>query len=75
MLELLIARCARIHTLDENGENVLFATARNGSPQCVRVLHHAGADPNSQNWHGMIALMIAAEYGSTENMAIFAHPP
>lgn len=68
ILEILIARGAKIHAMDEQGENALFAAARNGSPQCVKALLQHGADPNSRNWHGMTALMIAAEYGSIENI-------
>ena len=70
MLELLLTRGARIHAIGPQGEDVLFATARNGPPQCLQVLLKHGADPNSRNWHGMTALMIAAEYGSIDNIRL-----
>lgn len=70
MLELLLARGARIHTIGPQGEDVLFATARNGNPKCLQVLLQHGADPNSRNWHGMTALMIAAEFGSIDNIRL-----
>jgi ankyrin repeat protein len=70
LLELLIARGARIHALNREGVDALFETARQGNPQSVKVLLQRGANPNSRDPSGTTAMMMAAEYGSVENVRL-----
>jgi uncharacterized protein len=60
-LRLLLARGARLNSQDLDGNTALMVAARSGTPENVRVLLRAGADPTPKNKAGKTALDFARE--------------
>ena len=66
VVKLIIQRCGRVNSTDDNGQSALIVASQHGHSEVVRTLIEHGAQVDMQDKNGMSSLMLASQNGHND---------